>query len=101
YREVFENGRTDIDDADRKGRPSSATNSEIAVSGNECIFANRCITIDKISNEQDVSHGSVHKIIADHFQFHKACAQWVLYLQTEEGKKKRFESAFAFLQLYP
>ncbi|KFM62375.1 Histone-lysine N-methyltransferase SETMAR, partial [Stegodyphus mimosarum] len=91
---MFENGRTDIDDAEREGRPATATTARV----NECILANRRITINKISNELDISHGSVHKIIADHLEFRKVCARWVPRLLTEEHKGKRFESAFAFLQ---
>ncbi|XP_035220977.1 uncharacterized protein LOC118193925 [Stegodyphus dumicola] len=83
---MFENGRTDIDDAERKGRPSTATNSEIAARVNECILTNRRKTIDEISNEQDIFHGSVHKIIADHLIFRKVCARWVPRLLTEEHK---------------
>ncbi|GBM54883.1 hypothetical protein AVEN_158317-1 [Araneus ventricosus] len=71
---MFENGRTDIDDAEREGRPSSATNSEIAACMNLCTLANRRILVDEISNELDISHGSVHKIIADSLKFHKVCA---------------------------
>ncbi|XP_035209507.1 histone-lysine N-methyltransferase SETMAR-like [Stegodyphus dumicola] len=71
-------------------------NSKIGVRVNECILANRHITIDDISNELDISHGSVHKIIADHLKFRKVCARLLL----EERKGKRFESAFAFLQRY-
>ncbi|XP_035232347.1 uncharacterized protein LOC118204136 [Stegodyphus dumicola] len=70
---MFENGRTDIDDAEHEGRLPTGTNSEIAARVNECILANRRITIDEISNELDISHESVHKIIADYFKFRKVC----------------------------
>ncbi|KFM73297.1 hypothetical protein X975_07259, partial [Stegodyphus mimosarum] len=96
---MFENGRTDIDDAKREGRPPTATNSEIAACVNECILANRRITINKISNELDISHGSVDKIIADHLEFRKVCAQWVPRLLTEEHKGKRFESELHFCKV--
>ncbi|XP_035231680.1 protein GVQW3-like [Stegodyphus dumicola] len=81
---MFENGPTDIDNAKREGRPSTATNSEIAARVNECILANRRIMIDEISNEVDISHGSVHKIISDHLKFRKVCTRWVPRLLTEE-----------------
>ncbi|XP_035229543.1 histone-lysine N-methyltransferase SETMAR-like [Stegodyphus dumicola] len=97
---MFDNGRTDIDDTEREGRLSTATNSEITVRLNEYIFANRRITIDEISNGLDISHESLHKIIADHLKFRNVCARWVPRLLTEEHKGKRFESAFAFLQRY-
>ncbi|XP_035216154.1 uncharacterized protein LOC118189614 [Stegodyphus dumicola] len=67
---------------------------------NECIIANRRITIAEISNGLDISHGSVHKITADQLQFHKVCARWVPRLLTEEHKGKRFEIALKFPQCY-
>ncbi|XP_035205247.1 histone-lysine N-methyltransferase SETMAR-like, partial [Stegodyphus dumicola] len=83
---MFENGRTDIEDAEYEGRPSTATISEIAARVNECKLANRRITIDEISNELDITHG--------------ICARWVPRLLTEEHEGKGFERAFAFLQSY-
>ncbi|GFS37781.1 histone-lysine N-methyltransferase SETMAR [Nephila pilipes] len=91
---MFENGRTHIDDAERDERPSTATNSKIVARLNECILANVYITIDEISNKMDISYGSVHKIIADYLEPHDDC------LLTEEHKGKLVESAFAFLQCY-
>ncbi|XP_035207602.1 uncharacterized protein LOC118182374 [Stegodyphus dumicola] len=76
--DMLHNERTDIDDAQREGRPSTATESEIDASVNECILAKRHITIDEISNKLGISYGSVHKIIADQLQFHKFCARWCL-----------------------
>ncbi|GBM53512.1 hypothetical protein AVEN_261281-1 [Araneus ventricosus] len=70
---MFEKGRTDIEVIEREGRSSTATNSEIAARVNECVIANRRIAIDEISNELDVSHGSLHKITAEQFKFHKIC----------------------------
>ena len=97
---MFENERTDIDDAERERRPSTATNSEIAAPVNDCILANRRITIDDISNELDISHGRVHKTIADHHKFRKVCAGSAPRVLTEKRKGKCFESIFAFLQCY-
>ncbi|XP_035221949.1 histone-lysine N-methyltransferase SETMAR-like [Stegodyphus dumicola] len=67
---------------------------------NECILANRRITVAEISNELDISHGSVHKITADQLQFYKVCAQWVPRLLTVEHEGKRIEIALKFLQCY-
>ena len=56
---------------------------------NECILVNRRIAIDKIFNELDISHGSVHKI-SDQLKFQQFCAQQMLQLVTEEHKGKSF-----------
>ncbi|GBM61353.1 hypothetical protein AVEN_150496-1 [Araneus ventricosus] len=61
---MFENGRTDIDDAGREGRPSTATNSEIAARVNESFLANSRVAVDAIANKLDISHGNVHKLLS-------------------------------------
>ncbi|GBM75450.1 hypothetical protein AVEN_182320-1 [Araneus ventricosus] len=71
---MFENGRTDIDGVEKEGRPSIATNSEIAARVNESILANRRVAVDEIANKLDISHGSVHKTIVKHLEFSKVCA---------------------------
>ncbi|GFS83626.1 HTH_48 domain-containing protein [Nephila pilipes] len=97
---MFEDGHTHIDDDQREGRSSTATNSETFARVNEYNFANLRITIDKISKELGISHGCVHKSIANHLRIHKVCAQWVPSPLTEEHEWKHFESTFAFLQCY-
>ncbi|GBL92168.1 hypothetical protein AVEN_91512-1 [Araneus ventricosus] len=71
---MFENGRTDIDDAESEGRPSTATKSEIAARVNESILANRRVAVDEIANKLDISHGSVHRITVKHLEFSNICA---------------------------
>ncbi len=78
---VFENGKTDIEDTERQGRPT-ATNSAIASRVNQCILANRRIAIEEIFHELDISHGSVQKIIAEQLKFHKVCAQSTVIIST-------------------
>ncbi|XP_035222842.1 uncharacterized protein LOC118195616 [Stegodyphus dumicola] len=98
---MFKNERIDIDDTERDGRQSTATNSEMSAGVNECILANRySTTIAEISNELDISHGGVHKSTADQLQFHKVCARQVPRQLTEEYKGKRSETALKFLRCY-
>ena len=72
---MFEYGFADIEDAEYKRKPSTATNSKIAAHVNKCMFADRCITMVKISNELDISHGSGHKINMNQLKFNKVCTQ--------------------------
>ncbi|GBM96916.1 hypothetical protein AVEN_105155-1 [Araneus ventricosus] len=74
WRNMFENGRTDIDDAEREGRPSTVTNSEIAARVNESILANRRLAVDEIANKLNILHGSVHRTTVKHLEFSKVCA---------------------------
>ncbi|GBO07614.1 hypothetical protein AVEN_134017-1 [Araneus ventricosus] len=59
WRNMFERGHTDMDYAEREGRPTTSTNYEIAARVNELILANRPVEEDKIANKLDISHGSV------------------------------------------
>ncbi|GBN03468.1 hypothetical protein AVEN_141155-1 [Araneus ventricosus] len=52
---MFENGRTDIDDAESEGRPSAATSSEVAARVNGSILANRRMAVDEIANKLEVT----------------------------------------------
>ena len=59
--------RTDVQTLTKlRERASTATNSKIVSRMNDYILANRHI-IDEISLELDISHGSVHDIIANQF----------------------------------
>lgn len=91
---MFENRHTDIDNAECKRRPLTATNSQISACVNECILAKTCIAIDKFLNELDISQGSVHTIIAEWLKFHNNCAWLVSRLLMEEHKETHFKSAF-------
>ncbi|GBN12572.1 hypothetical protein AVEN_21969-1 [Araneus ventricosus] len=55
---MLQNGRTDIEDAEREGKPSNATNSKIVARVNESILANRRVAVDEIANKLDISHGT-------------------------------------------
>ncbi|GBN23082.1 hypothetical protein AVEN_40553-1 [Araneus ventricosus] len=70
----FENGLTDINDAESEGRPSTARNSEIAAHVNDSILANRPVAVDEIANKLDISHGSAHTITVKHLEFNKVYA---------------------------
>ncbi|GBN96809.1 hypothetical protein AVEN_6971-1 [Araneus ventricosus] len=68
---MFKNGRTHVNNAYCEGIPSNSANAEIFARVNESILANICVTTEEIANRLDISLGSVHKIIAKHFEFHK------------------------------
>ncbi|GBN34156.1 Double-strand-break repair protein rad21-like protein 1 [Araneus ventricosus] len=70
---MFESCCTDTD-AERKGRPSIVTNSDVAAHVNESTISNRRMAVDEIANKLDISDGSVHKITMNHFEFCKVCA---------------------------
>jgi histone-lysine N-methyltransferase SETMAR len=44
-------------------------------------------TVDKITSEVNISHGSAHSIIMEHLRFSKVCARWVPRLLTRNQKQ--------------
>ncbi|GBM68504.1 hypothetical protein AVEN_144210-1 [Araneus ventricosus] len=70
---MFENGPTDIDDADPycEGRPSTSTNDGIFARVNDHILASRYVTVNEIANELGILRGGVRKIIVECLQFRK------------------------------
>ncbi|GBM48999.1 hypothetical protein AVEN_55209-1 [Araneus ventricosus] len=70
---MFENGRAVIDDAEREGRPSTATNSEISARANESILANRRVAVDEMANKLDISRGNMYNITVKHLESSKVC----------------------------
>ena len=71
---VFRNGRTDVHDAERSGRPSVITDA-LRQKVNRIIRENRHFTISEV-NEQcpKVSRTVVYEIVTEHLQYRKiAC----------------------------
>ena len=73
--DIIENRSSDIDDAERERRPFTATNSEMAACVSESIHANRHIIKIDISNELDIFHGGMLKVIVHELKFQKVCVR--------------------------
>ena len=74
---MFTNGRTDVHDAERSGRPSVIT-AALMEKVNRIIRENRHFTISEVYEQcPEVSRSLVHQIVSEHLQYHKICARWV------------------------
>ena len=67
---IFTNGRTDIHDAEKSGRPSVITDA-LKEKVNRIIQENRHFTIS------EVSRALVYQIVTKHLQYRKIRARWV------------------------
>jgi len=73
---MFRNGRMDVHDAERSGRPSVITDT-IKHKVNSIIRENRHFTIGKVYEQcPEVSRTVVHEIVTEHLQYRKICARW-------------------------
>nr|XP_060640821.1 protein FAM32A isoform X1 [Anolis sagrei ordinatus] len=73
----FKDGRDNVHDEDRSGRPSLITDDLVA-SVEARIRENRRFTITGLSNEfPDVSRSVLYNIVSGHLKFRKLCSRWV------------------------
>jgi len=85
---MFENGRTSVTDAERSGRPATATTTRNEERTLELIRENRRITVEVVAGRLNVSVGSAYSLIHDSRKLSKGCSMWVPKEVTEEGKRK-------------
>jgi transposase len=74
---MFRNGRTDVHDAERSGRPSVITGA--LKQKVKCIIReNRHFTISEVYEQcPDVSRAVVYGIVTELLQYRKICARWL------------------------
>ena len=74
---MVRNGRTDVHDAERSGRPSVITDS-LKQKVNRIIRENRHFAISEVYEQcPEVSRTVVYVIVTEHLQYRKTCARWV------------------------
>ena len=72
------NGRTNVNDAERSGRPSVITDA-MKQRVNRIIRENRHFTISEVYVQcTEVSHTVVYEIVTEHLQYRKICAVGLL-----------------------
>ena len=73
---MFTNGRTDVHDAEKSGRPSVITEA-LKEKVNRIIRENRHFTISEVYEQcPEVSRALVYQIVTKHLQYCKICARW-------------------------
>jgi len=97
---MFENGRTSLTDAERSGRPATATTSRNEERTLELIRENRRITVEEVAGRLNVSVGSAYPLIHDSLMFSKVCSRWVPKELTEERKRKCLDVCSQHLARY-
>jgi hypothetical protein len=85
----FSEGRENVHDDCRSGRPSVA-NEEFVCAVEEKIQENRRFTISSLSvHFPQISQSLLHEIVSDKLCFWKLCSRWVPKVLTDEHKMKQ------------
>ncbi|KAJ4446940.1 hypothetical protein ANN_13642 [Periplaneta americana] len=98
--EIFNNGRTNVHDETRAGRPSLIT-EDLKTKVNDRILQDRRTSFDELHIAfPDISRSLLGEIVSQHLGYHKICARWVPRQLSDQHKTQRMASSLTFLIRY-
>ena len=89
----FQDGREDVEDDERPGRPSTSTTDENVGKVKEMVMNDRRITIREVADDVGISIGSRHGIFSNVLGMKRVAAKSVPKLLNFEQKQRRMEVA--------
>lgn len=103
WRSWFLEGRKNVHDEERSGRPVTATDNAAIVAVRNVVDEDQRVSIDEIKDRlppgMEIGRSSVATILSDTLRYRKVCARWVPRLLTDAHKQQRIEAARAFLKM--
>ncbi|UYV61867.1 hypothetical protein LAZ67_1006888 [Cordylochernes scorpioides] len=90
---MFSEGREDVNDEERAGRPSTSTTDEKINEVEKMILANRRITVREVSEDLNISIGSCHSIFINDLGMRRVAAKFVPKLLNCDQKQHRMNIA--------
>ena len=104
WRVLFLEGRENVHDELRSGRPTTVTANNAVVAIRNVVEEDRRVTIDEILVRLppgiEIRRSSIGKILTDDLHYRKVCARWVPRLLTDIHKQQRMNSARIFLEMH-
>lgn len=85
----FREGREDVKDDQRSGRPSTSSSEENVERIRGCVLKDRRLTVRMIAEELSIPKTIVHEILTEKLEMKKWCAKIVPKLLTPEQKARR------------
>ncbi|UYV62143.1 hypothetical protein LAZ67_1007985 [Cordylochernes scorpioides] len=89
----LEEGREDVNDEERAGRPSTSTTDEKINEVEKMILANRRITVREVAEDLNISIGSCHSIFINDLGMRRVAAKFVPKLLNCDQKQHRMNIA--------
>ncbi|UYV78706.1 hypothetical protein LAZ67_16002498 [Cordylochernes scorpioides] len=90
---MFSEGREDVNDEERAGRPSTSTTDEKINEVEKMILANRRITVIEVAEDLNISIGSCHSIFINDLGMRRVAAKFVPKLLNCDQKQHRMNIA--------
>ncbi|UYV71883.1 hypothetical protein LAZ67_9000872 [Cordylochernes scorpioides] len=96
---MFSEGREDVNDVERAGRPSTSTTDEKINEVEKMILTNRRITVREVSEDLSISIGSCHSNFINDLGMRRVAAKFVPKLLNCDQKQHRMNIANEMLDL--
>ena len=93
WKKKFESGVESIKNAQKSGRPKSASGKEIVSKIREIIEGDSRFTVRDIARQVGISQSTIHLILKKHLKVRKISASWGPHLLTDEQKRQRVKVA--------
>ncbi|UYV75508.1 hypothetical protein LAZ67_13000431 [Cordylochernes scorpioides] len=90
---MFSEGREDVNDEERAGRPSTSTTGEKINEVEKMILANRRIIVREVAEDLNISIGSCHSIFINDLGMRRVAAKFVPKLLNCDQKQHRMNIA--------
>ncbi|UYV61504.1 hypothetical protein LAZ67_1005082 [Cordylochernes scorpioides] len=90
---MFSEGREDVNDEERAGRPSTSTTDKKVNEVEKMILANRRITVREVDEDLNISIGSCHSIFINDLGMRRVAAKFVPKLLNCDQKQHRMNIA--------
>ncbi|XP_011874818.1 PREDICTED: putative uncharacterized protein FLJ37770 [Vollenhovia emeryi] len=94
---MFSEGREDVNDEERAGRPSTSITDENIDEVKKIVLANRRITVREVAVDLNISIGSCHSIFTNDLGMRRVAAKFVPKLLTFDQKQHRINTATELL----
>ncbi|VEN48079.1 unnamed protein product [Callosobruchus maculatus] len=95
---MFSEGREDVNDEERAGRPSTSTTDENIDKVKKIVLANRRITVREVAEDLNISIGSCHSILTNDLGMSRIAAKFVPKLLNFDQKQHRVNIAHEMLE---
>ena len=95
----FKEGRESVRDDERCGRSKEVNTPELIGQIKNFTDKDRCVSIETISAQFDVSVGTVHTTIREELNMRKICGKFVLRVLREDQKERRCHDSRKMVEL--
>jgi transposase len=85
----FQDGREDVNDNARSGRPSTARTDENVESVRHLLTEDRCTTLQMIADRFNIGKETVRRIVTEDLGKRNICTRFVPHALTAEQKQER------------